>query len=134
MKKVTHIDGDFIWYQEKWEDVDLSKLESIGGSAYLRGYSGDLSKLESIGCYAYLQGYSGDLSKLESIGGYAYLRGYSGDLSKLPDDFKDVYIEYEENAITMKEYRKIRGIYRTEEMTLEEVCKELGRDIKIKKG
>ena len=135
MKKLTKIEGDFIWYKKKWKDIDVSKIKSIGGFAYLQGYSGDLnslksiggyadlhgysgdlSSLESIGSFADLQGYSGDLSSLKSIGGSAYLQDYSGDLSSMSDDFNKVYIEYEDNAITMKEYRIRRGIIKNDKM------------------
>ena len=89
-KKLTKIEGDFNWQEKKWEGVDMSKVKDITGFADLRGYQGDLLNLKSIGYSAYLQ-------------------GYEKDLPSMPDDFNRVYIEYENNTITMKEYRERRG-------------------------
>lgn len=82
-KEKINIKNDFIWYEEENEDLDFSKIESIGGNAYLQGCSSDLSSLKKIGGIAGLRGCSADLSSLESINSYADLQGCTSDLSSL---------------------------------------------------
>ena len=112
------IKNDFIWHKEENKDLDFSKIEEIGGFADLEGCSSDLSSLESIGGWAYLQGCSEELKK---------------SLAKTLKKCGNIYIEFEDEPLTLKEFKR-RYSDEVEEMTVEEICKELGREVKIIKS
>ena len=129
IEKRIEIENDFVWYNSKNKNLDFSKIISIGGYAYLQGFSANLSSLVSIGDYAYLQGCSANLSSLKSIdgyvnlqgcssnlsslvsiGGYAYLQGCSKELkkslSKTLQKCDGIYVEFQDNSMTLDEFKK----------------------------
>jgi hypothetical protein len=78
--KLTTIGGNA--YLEGWTG-SAPKLTTIGGSADFQGWAGSAPKLTTIGGSAYFQGWTGSAPNLTTIGGHAYFQGWTGSAPKL---------------------------------------------------